>query len=303
MNHGRYKVPFDLNGGEIPCSAEWEVSEVSKDVMTAGGLIATGNYSAWLDKDASYIVNKKDGRRVPLFLENNTFWLEALVAPVDGAAASTAPIEPTEIHLATDAAFPRLYPTEAAAGSTAHAGASSSDEMATSGEDMPALVDTVDNAPGIGQVVRTPTGLFCGSSVADLRARLIVLKAPVWGDKATLWKRLLLHEQQNTADKELRSAAEAEIQKRRDGKRDLVPTCMPVPIPPSEAEIKAHGLTHIPFKSWCPICLVAKARHHHMQDTRRKTSRCKLTGASSRSLGRKPCPWSKHGQRRLCWSM
>ena len=209
VNHGRYKVPFDLNGGEIPCSAEWEVSEVSKDVMTAGGLIATGNYSAWLDKDGSYVVNKKDGRRVPLTLENNTFWLEALVAPVDGAAASTAPIEPTEIHLATDAAFPRLYPTEAAAGSTAHAGASSSDEMATSGEDMPPLVDTVDHAPGIGQVVRTPTGLFCGSSVADLRSRLIVLKAPVWGDKATLWKRLLIYEQQNTADKELRSAAEA----------------------------------------------------------------------------------------------
>ncbi len=45
-NYGRYQVPFDLNHGETKCSAEWEVSEVSKDVMTAGGLIATGNYSA-----------------------------------------------------------------------------------------------------------------------------------------------------------------------------------------------------------------------------------------------------------------
>ncbi len=53
--------------------AKWEVSDVSKEVMTAGGLIATGNYNAWLDSEGSYIVNKHDRRKVRLNLIDNTF--------------------------------------------------------------------------------------------------------------------------------------------------------------------------------------------------------------------------------------
>eukprot|EP00971_Amphidinium_carterae_P209657 4159003-Amphidinium_carterae.1 len=33
-----------------------------------------------------------------------------------------------------------------------------------------------------------------------------------------------------------------------------------VPVRPSKAEVEAHNLTHLPYRSWCPHCVRAKAR-------------------------------------------
>ena len=84
------------------------------------------------------------------------------------------------------------------------------------------------------QIVKGPTGLYFASNVADMRARLIQLKAPVYGDKATLWKRLVVYEQRAQEEKELVSAAQAEVQRRREGQGDVPITYMPVPVQPTQ---------------------------------------------------------------------
>ena len=33
------------------------------------------------------------------------------------------------------------------------------------------------------------------------------------------------------------------------------------PVLPSKAEVDEHGRTHIPFRSWCPFCIIGRARN------------------------------------------
>ena len=82
-NYGTYEIPFNLDDGKVQCSAQWEVSDVNKDVMAASKLIATGRYRSVMDSEGSYIERKIDGHKIPLELTGNTFWLPALVAPTD----------------------------------------------------------------------------------------------------------------------------------------------------------------------------------------------------------------------------
>ena len=45
-----------------------------------------------------------------------------------------------------------------------------------------------------------------------------------------------------------------------------------MPSPPSQQERELHELTHLPFRSWCPICTQAKAR----QDVHRRSTQKSL---------------------------
>ena len=35
-----------------------------------------------------------------------------------------------------------------------------------------------------------------------------------------------------------------------------------VDLPPSEAEVRLHNLTHLPFRDWCPFCVQGRAVSH-----------------------------------------
>ena len=63
--------------------------------MAAGELIATGRYRSVLDSDGSYLESKISGRKIPLELSGNTFWLPALVAPIDEGDVADCPAPPT----------------------------------------------------------------------------------------------------------------------------------------------------------------------------------------------------------------
>ena len=40
---------------------------------------------------------------------------------------------------------------------------------------------------------------------------------------------------------------------------------MPMPKLPSDAEVAAHNLTHLPYRSWCPHCVAARRpKSHHL---------------------------------------
>ena len=41
------------------------------------------------------------------------------------------------------------------------------------------------------------------------------------------------------------------------------PKALPVPTGPTETEQLEHNLTHLPFRSWCPICVQAKSKRSH----------------------------------------
>ena len=39
------------------------------------------------------------------------------------------------------------------------------------------------------------------------------------------------------------------------------PRALPSPSEPSEQERELHNLTHLPYRSWCPVCVQSKGRH------------------------------------------
>ena len=58
--------------------------------MTAGGLLNKGKHAAWLDDYGSYLMHKETGVTVPLVLEENQCWLDALVAPITDESGKVA---------------------------------------------------------------------------------------------------------------------------------------------------------------------------------------------------------------------
>ena len=91
--------------------------------------------------------------------------------------------------------------------------------------------------------------------------------------------------------KTMRSSAAAAIQRWREGKNDVVPTCLPVPVQPSAEAVRVHNLAHILFKPWCPICLVATGKAsphagHKSQDQTVQTDWCffKKSGGKTESM-------------------
>ena len=104
------------------------------------------------------------------------------------------------------------------------------------------------------QTARAPRGssaeyLDSSSPVEDMRKRLRELRAPVWGTKRQMWRRLLERE-----EIELRHLDDQALPDRR---RDLenaidptVPRTLKRPDAPTESERTAHEITHLPPASW-----------------------------------------------------
>ena len=57
--------------------AQFRVTDVNENVMSAGKTIRLGNFKAVLDKDESYLQSKKKPDiKIPLFLRRNSFYLK-----------------------------------------------------------------------------------------------------------------------------------------------------------------------------------------------------------------------------------
>ena len=109
-----------------------------------------------LDIKGSYM--EKDGKRIPLEMIRNTFYLPAIASATEADGKENIKPEISEARSSDD---PK--------GST-HAG-----------------LDTP-------KTTRSLTGLAAWSSVGDLKARLKDLGAPSYGDKSVLWTRVLEYE-------------------------------------------------------------------------------------------------------------
>ena len=103
--------------------------------------------------------------------------------------------------------------------------------------------------------------LSCGSSVVALKARLKVLKGPVYGTKGELWRRLCEYEaraEQRTRERQWIEARKEEMIK---GMLPVAPEMPDAPVAPEDpAEIERHEATHIPPAPLCLACRLGKGR-------------------------------------------
>ena len=93
-----------------------------------------------------------------------------------------------------------------------------------------------------------------GSTVQQLKGRLVELGGAIWGTKAQLHDRLMLAEAKSTADQKTRFEL---VQRQKDiasGVAGREMAVLPVPTMPSPAEVAKHNLSHLPRERWCITC-------------------------------------------------
>ena len=125
----------------------------------------------------------------------------------------------------------------------------------------PEAIEEGEDEPADGGAADRPVDLGPTSKVKDLKKRLKDLNAPVWGSKEILWERLKEYEARLKSSREIaRELQRREEAINRDPESARIPVDLPVPAPPSEVERELHNLTHLPFASWCEICLRSRTR-------------------------------------------
>ena len=85
------------------------------------------------------------------------------------------------------------------------------------------------------------------------------LKAPIYGTKAELFKRLVKAEHDAAREIELQAMMEARAARRRAGEQ-FVPELLPSPSAPTETQRAEHEKHHCPPEPWCEFCQLGKAK-------------------------------------------
>ena len=123
--------------------------------------------------------------------------------------------------------------------------------------------------PAVAADEPRPVPLNEHSRVADLKARLKQLGAPVWGDKARLWERVQEYEARQQASAETEAILKArEEALNRDPTLGRQPLELAAPAPPSEVARRLHELTHLPYEPWCEACVRGRGKdlpHYGLQ--------------------------------------
>ena len=84
-----------------------------------------------------------------------------------------------------------------------------------------------------------------------MKTRLKELGAPTYGTKEILWTRIVQFTRYARAEKALKEQLARDAAARAEGTATEVPRIIPAPVAPSDAERKAHEVTHVPAKPWC----------------------------------------------------
>ena len=136
-----------------------------------------------------------------------------------------------------------------------------------------------EEEPAAGGAADRPVDLGPTSKVKDLKKRLKELNAPVWGSKEILWERLKEYEARLRGSREIAE----ELKRReeainRDPESARIPADLPVPTQPSEVERELHNLTHLPFASWCEVCLRSRTRDNPHRTMPKEEEATRLAG-------------------------
>ena len=133
-----------------------------------------------------------------------------------------------------------------------------------------------EEEPAAGGAADRPVDLGPTSKVKDLKNRLKELNAPVWGSKEILWERLKEYEARLRTSREIAEEREEAIN--RDPESARIPADLPVPTQPSEVERELHNLTHLPFASWCEVCLRSRTRDNPHRAMPKEEEATRLAG-------------------------
>ena len=136
-----------------------------------------------------------------------------------------------------------------------------------------------EEEPAAGGAADRPVDLGPTSKVKDLKNRLKELNAPVWGSKEILWERLKEYEARLRTSREIAE----ELKRReeainRDPESARIPADLPAPTQPSEVERELHNLTHLPFASWCEVCLRSRTRDNPHRTMPKEEEATRLAG-------------------------
>ena len=91
------------------------------------------------------------------------------------------------------------------------------------------------------------------SSAAELKLACKALGIGATGSKTVLYKRLVKHIWRRKMEDDLALFEAAKLPERD-------PRPATVPPEPSAEEVANHNLSHVPYKSWCPICVSTRGR-------------------------------------------
>ena len=92
------------------------------------------------------------------------------------------------------------------------------------------------------------------SSLKALKAGCTYHSLSTSGSKVKCFTRLLNHQKQQELEV-IHSAVEHSMKE-----LSRVPKAMDLKVPPSEAEVQQHNLTHLPYAPWCSSCVCFRAR-------------------------------------------
>ena len=92
------------------------------------------------------------------------------------------------------------------------------------------------------------------STIRDLRAGCKWVGVSQSGSKSRMFDRIIHAHQLALKRAEVEVAMELYNSEQRE------PLVAEVPRQPSAREVELHNTTHIPFRSWCPLCVATRAR-------------------------------------------
>jgi hypothetical protein len=173
--------------------------------------------------------DKLTGEHIPVERIGRKFYLKVVAAVGASSASDAAMVDPIAVP----------------------------DELEHAMPEEPKVKDTFKSVDA--RASRGPPGLWPGSSVQDMRDELRRLDAPIWGTKDVLWDRAIEYYKRAEGEQALRRELEADVERRVEEQGEEPARSLPLPPAPSEAEVRAHQITHIPAKPWCQECVMGKA--------------------------------------------
>ena len=232
---GTRRVYLRLGPEEKLVMVDFKVASVNCPILSLGKLLRQGYH---VDAGPSHSSLKKGDEQVTMAVHRNSLWVDGIpFSTLDGAMSrDLAMVAPVAAEQPQPAQPEQPQPME--------------EEPRTE-----SWRPSKTARPARGSPL---TYLFHASNVDALRARLRELKAPMYGTKEQLWRRVLVQE----ALEDERMQEEELLRQRRDEllvqTDPSVPRTMRSPGAPSDAERLAHELTHLPAAAWCEWCQLGR---------------------------------------------
>ena len=110
------------------------------------------------------------------------------------------------------------------------------------------------------------------STIKELHSRLRELRAPIYGTKDVLYRRLCEYEQVAARKKKEEEYLENRRKELEVATQPVMPKILPGPAQPSEVERQRQKVNHLPPAPWCELCVMGRGKDDdpHLRSDLRK---------------------------------